>query len=98
MEREQEQRLRAVTLEPLDDWLVVEPVGRARRGRAAASSSPVGADQACRSGIVDAVDSDAAGVELGDKILFPKDAGYEVRVGSGSVKLLREHVIAHIHD
>jgi chaperonin GroES len=97
VERQQEQHL-SVTLEPLDDWLVVEPVD-AEAWTRGGLIIPVGADQACRSGIVTAVGADAQGIELGDKVLFPKDAGYEVRVGSGTVKLLRrEHLIARIHD
>lgn len=97
LERRQEQHL-TVSLEPLDDWLVVEQ-GDAETWTRGGLIIPAGADQACCSGIVTAVGSDPAGVELGDKVLFPKDAGYDVRMGSGTVKLLRrEHVVARIHD
>ena len=97
LERQQEQHL-SVSLEPLDDWLVVEP-GDAETWTRGGLIIPAGADQACRSGIVTAVGSDPNGVELGDKVLFPKDAGYDVRIGTGTVKLLRrEHVVARIHD
>lgn len=97
VERHQERHL-SVTLEPLDDWLVVEPVD-AEAWTRGGLIVPVGADQACRSGIVTAVGADPAGIELGDKVLFPKGAGYDVRVGSGEVRLLRrEDLIARIHD
>jgi len=60
---------------------------------------PRDAEESCRSGIVTAVGPDAAGIEPGDKVLFPRGAGYEVRIGSGSVKVLRrEELIARIHD
>jgi chaperonin GroES len=96
-ERQRERHLN-VSLEPLDDWIVVEPVD-AEAWTRGGLIIPVGADQACTSGIVTAAGVDAGGIELGDKVLFPKDAGYDVRVGSGTVKLLRrEHVIARVHD
>ena len=97
MERAHERHL-TVTLEPLDDFLVIEPVdaeGWTRSGLIV----PAGADAGCRTGIVTAVGPDAQGIELGDKVLFGKDAGYDVRVGSGTVKVLRrEDLIARIHD
>jgi hypothetical protein len=37
----------------------------------------------------------------GDKVLFPREAGYEVRLARSSVRvrvLKREDVIARIHD
>jgi chaperonin GroES len=96
-EQQQEHHL-SVSLEPLDDFLVVEPVeteGWTRSGLIV----PAGADAGCRSGIVTAIGQDAQGIELGDKVLFPKDAGYDVRIGSGTVKLLRrENLIARVID
>jgi co-chaperonin GroES (HSP10) len=48
---------------------------------------------------VTAVGSDANGVEPGDKVLYPRDSGYEVRLGGIEVKVLkREDLIARIHD
>ena len=53
----------------------------------------------CRTGIVTAVGSDASGIEAGDKVLYPRDAGYDVRLGGIEVKVLkREDLIARIHD
>jgi co-chaperonin GroES (HSP10) len=98
VERADERHL-TVSLEPLDDYLVVEP-GDAEEWTRGGLIIPAGADADCRSGIVTAVGPDAAGIELGDKVLFPRDAGYEVRVaGSGVVKVLRrEELIARILD
>jgi co-chaperonin GroES (HSP10) len=48
---------------------------------------------------VTAVGPDANGIEPGDKVLFPKDAGYDVRLAGTAQKLLkREHLIARILD
>jgi chaperonin GroES len=97
VERQQEQHV-AVTLDPLDDWLVVEPVD-AEAWTRGGLIIPLGADQACRSGIVTAAGPDAGTVEMGDKVLFPKEAGYDVRLGSGTVKLIRRaDVVARILD
>ena len=55
----------------------------------------------CRSGIVAAVGPDATALEPGDKVLFPRDAGFEVRLARSSHRvrvLRREDVIARIHD
>jgi co-chaperonin GroES (HSP10) len=39
------------------------------------------------------------GVDAGDKVLYPRDAGYDVRLGGLEVKVLkREDLIARIHD
>ena len=44
-------------------------------------------------------DLDAEGVAPGDKVLFLKDAGYEVRLAGSAVKVVRRHeLIARIHD
>ena len=43
--------------------------------------------------------ADAAGVEPGDKVLYPRDAGYDVRLGGIEVKvILRKELIARVHD
>jgi chaperonin GroES len=97
MERAHERPL-TVTLEPLDDYLVIEPV-EAESWTRSGLIVPVGADAGIRTGIVTAVGPDAHGIELGDKMLFPKDAGYDVRIGSGTVKVLRrEELIARVID
>ena len=39
------------------------------------------------------------GVDAGDKVLYPRDAGLDVRLGGLEVKVLkREELIARIHD
>jgi co-chaperonin GroES (HSP10) len=88
-----------VTLEPLDDHLVVEPLDESELP----SGLIVPANEAMhvRSGIVAAVGADVTTVEPGDKVLFPREAGYEVRLARSSHRvrvLKREDVIARIHD
>ncbi len=89
-----------VTLEPLDEFVVIQPVAdemETRSGLVLPASAAAAA--ACRSGIVTAVGSDANGVEAGDKVLYPRDAGFDVRLGGIEVKVLkREELIARIHD
>jgi co-chaperonin GroES (HSP10) len=48
---------------------------------------------------VTAVGADPGGVEPGDKVLFPREAGFDVRLGGGAVKVLRRsELIARVHD
>jgi chaperonin GroES len=89
-----------VTIEPLDEFVVVQPVADETETRAGLIL-PASATEAapCRTGIVTAVGSDVNGVDAGDKVLYPRDAGYDVRLGGIEVKVLRrEEVIARIHD
>ena len=96
----EESRSIDVTLEPLDEFVVVQPLSDETETRAglilpasAAEASP------CRTGIVTEVGADANGVEVGDKVLYPREAGYDVRLGGIEVKVLRrEDLIARIHD
>src|SRR5918911_1601251 len=88
-----------VTLEPLDDYLVVEPLDESELP----SGLIVPANEATqvRSGIVASVGPDVSLIEPGDKILFPREVGYEVRLARSSHRvrvLKREDVIARIHD
>ncbi len=88
-----------VTLEPLDDYLVVEPLDETET--ASGLIVPVNEAAQVRTGIVAAVGPDAAAVEPGDKVLFPRDAGYEVRLARSSHRvrvLKREDLIARIAD
>ena len=95
---EEPQRVGVPSLEPLDDYVVVEPSDEETETRAGLII-PASSEAGCRTGIVTAVGTDVVGVEPGDKVLFPKDAGYDVRIGSGSVKVLkREALIARVHD
>ena len=60
---------------------------------------PASAEAQCRSGIVPAVGSEAESVSPGDKVLFPRDAGYDVRLAGTAQKLLRRgDLLARILD
>ena len=88
-----------VTLEPLDDHIVIEQLDESELP----SGLIVPANEATqvRSGIVSAVGPDVTTVEPGDKVLFPRDAGFEVRLARSSHRvrvLKREDLIARIHD
>jgi chaperonin GroES len=89
-----------VTLEPLDEFVEIQPVSDETETRSGLIlPATAAAAIACRTGIVTAVGSDAVGVEPGDKVLYPRDAGFEVRLGGIEVKVLkREDLIARIHD
>ena len=88
-----------VTLEPLDDNIVAEQLDESELP----SGLIVPANEATHvsSGIVAAVGPDVTVVEPGDKVLFPREAGFEVRLvrSSHRVRVLkREDVIARILD
>jgi co-chaperonin GroES (HSP10) len=88
-----------VTLEPLDDHIVLEPVDESELP--SGLIVPANETAQCRSGIVAAVGPDVTALEPGDKVLFPRDAGFEVRLARSSHRvrvLRREDVIARIHD
>ena len=89
-----------VTLEPLDEFVVVQPVSDETETRAGLILPASAAEAApCRTGIVTAVAADVGGVEAGDKVLYPRDAGYDVRLGGIDVKgLKREELSARVHD
>ena len=87
-----------LTLEPLDDYVVVEPTDEEAETRAGLII-PASAEAHCRSGIVLAAGPEAEAVAPGDKVLFPKGAGYDVRLGGTNQKVLRrQDLIARIHD
>jgi co-chaperonin GroES (HSP10) len=93
------QPVTGVLLEPLDDHLVIEPLDETET--ASGLIVPVNEAAQCRTGIVAAVGPDVTALEPGDKVLFPRDAGYEVRLARSSHRvrvLRREEVIARIAD
>jgi len=96
----EESRSVDVTLEPLDEFVVVQPISDETETRAGLILPASAAEAApCRTGIVTAVGSDATGIDAGDKVLYPREAGYDVRLGGIDVKVLkREELIARIHD
>jgi hypothetical protein len=55
-----------LSLEPLDDYVVIEPVDEETETRAGLII-PASSEAGCRSGIVTATGADATGVEPGDK-------------------------------
>ncbi|MFN0153508.1 MAG: co-chaperone GroES [Gaiella sp.] len=87
-------------LEPLDEYLVIQPVSDESETRSglilpASAASTI----ACRTGIVTAVGAECEGIEVGDKVLYPREEGFDVRLGGFEVKLLkRKELIARVHD
>ena len=89
-----------VSLEPLDEYLVIQPTSDETETRAGLIlPASAAAAAACRTGIVTAVGAEANGIEPGDNVLYPRDAGYEVRLGGIEVKVVkRDELIARVHD
>jgi chaperonin GroES len=86
-------------LEPLDDRVVVQPLDETET--ATGLIVPINEAAQCATGIVASIGPDVTGVEPGDKVLYPRDAGYEVRLvrSSHRVRVLRrEELIARIQD
>jgi len=87
-----------LTLEPLDDYVVVQPSDEESETNLGLII-PASRDTDCRTGVVTAVGSDPAGIEPGDKVLYPREAGFEVRLGGAAVKVMRRgDLIARVHD
>ena len=88
-----------VRLEPLDDWIVIEPLDETETP--AGLIVPANEAAQTRTGLVAAVGPEVESIEPGDKVLFPREAGYEVRPPRSShrVRILkREDLLARIHD
>ncbi len=88
-----------VTLEPLDDFVVIQPLDESET--ATGLIVPINEAAQCLTGIVAAVGPDVTSVEPGDKVLYPRDAGFEVRLvrSAHRVRVVkREELIARIHD
>ena len=91
--------LKDVTLEPLDDFLVVEPLEDTETP--SGLIVPVNEASQVRTGIVASVGPDVSAIEPGDKVLYARDAGYDVRLARSPHRvrvLKREDLIARIHD
>ena len=87
-----------LSLEPLDDFVVIEPSDEESETRAGLIL-PASAEADCLSGVVTAVGPEADGVAPGDKVLFPKDAGYDVRLAGTAQRVIkRDELIARILD
>jgi co-chaperonin GroES (HSP10) len=88
-----------VDLEPLDDYLVVEPLDDSET--ASGLIVPINEAAQVRTGIVTSVGPDVTSVEPGDKVLYPREAGFEVRLTRSPLRvrvLRREDLIARVHD
>ena len=87
-----------LSLEPLDDFVVVQPSDEESETNLGLIL-PASAEADCRTGVLTAVGSEVNGVEPGDKVLFPSDAGHEVRLAGNAVRVMRRsELIARVHD
>jgi chaperonin GroES len=85
-------------IEPLDGFVLLEPVDDETETNAGLII-PASAESSCRSGVVMAVGDDVHGVTPGDKVLFPRGAGYELRLNGEPKRLVdRRELIARIAD
>jgi len=85
-------------VEPLDEYVLIEPVdGETQTG--AGLIIPFSEDSSCTSGIVVAAGEDAGGIAPGDKVLYPRGAGFEIRLSGQPKRLVSRHeLIARLHD
>ncbi len=87
-----------LSLEPLDDYVVIQPSDEETETRAGLII-PASSENSCQSGVVTAVSANVEGIDPGDKVLFPKGSGYEVRLAGTIVRVIRRHeLIARIND
>jgi len=87
-----------LSLEPLDDFVVVQPSDEESETNLGLIL-PASAEADCRTGVLTAIVSEVNGVEPGDKVLFPSDARYEVRLAGNAVRVMRRgELIARVHD
>ncbi len=85
-------------IEPLDGFVLLEPVDDETETNAGLII-PASHETDCVTGVVTAVGAEVGGIEPGDKVLFPREAGYDVRLAGAAVKLLRRgELIARVHD
>ncbi|MBM3679588.1 MAG: co-chaperone GroES, partial [Actinobacteria bacterium] len=88
------------SLEPLDEYVVIQPVSDETETRAGLILPPsAAATAACRTGIVTAIGSEVEGVDVGDKVLYLREEGFDVRISGIEVKVIRRtDLIARVHD
>jgi|SRR6478736_7104390 len=85
-------------IEPLDGFVLLEPVDDETETNAGLII-PASAESSCQSGVVMAVGDDVHGVSPGDKVLFPRGAGFELRLSGEPKRLVdRRELIARIAD
>jgi co-chaperonin GroES (HSP10) len=88
-----------VTLEPLDDFVVIQPLEDSET--ATGLIVPINEAAQCLTGIIVAVGPEVTAIEPGDKVLYPREAGFEVRLvrSAHRVRVVkREDLIARVHD
>ena len=87
-----------VQIEPLDDWVTVSPVSDEHETRTGLIIPSAG-EVPVKSGIVLAVGDEVQGVSPGDKVLFPRTAAMEVRLGGEPVLIVRRRdVVARVGE
>jgi chaperonin GroES len=85
-------------IEPLDSFVLVEPSDDETETNTGLII-PSSAESSCQSGVVVAIGDDVHGVSPGDKVLFPSDAGYELRLSGEPKRLIdRRELIARVAD
>jgi co-chaperonin GroES (HSP10) len=85
-------------IEPLDHFVLIEPVDDETE-TTAGLIIPASAEASCLSGVVVAVGDEVHGVAPGDKVLYPRGAGYELTPGGEPKRLVdRRELIARITD
>jgi co-chaperonin GroES (HSP10) len=77
-----------VRIEPLDDHLVIEPSDEDHETRTGLII-PASSEILVRSGIVVAVGEDVHSIAPGDKVIFPRAAGIEMRLAGEPILLVR---------
>src|SRR2546428_14038934 len=86
--REPETRGIDLSLEPLDDYVVIQPSDEESETNLGLII-PASTEADCRTGVITAVGAEAGGVEPGDKVLFPSEAGYDVPLGRAAAEGMR---------
>jgi co-chaperonin GroES (HSP10) len=85
-------------IEPLDHFVLIEPVDDETE-TSHGLIIPASSDSTCLAGVVVAVGDDVHGVAPGDKVLYPRGAGYELTPGGEPKRLIdRRELIARITD
>jgi co-chaperonin GroES (HSP10) len=85
-------------IEPLDQFVLIEPVDDESQ-TTHGLIIPASAESACDSGVVVTIGEDVHGVAPGDKVLYPRGAGFELRVSGEPKRLLSRHeLIARVVD
>ena len=85
-------------IEPLDGFVLLEPVDDETETNAGLII-PASAEASCLSGVVVAIGDEVHGIAPGDKVLYPRGAGYELTPGGEPKRLIdRRELIARIAD